>query len=371
VLSASWLSPAILGLLDTHLEAVRALYGLPGIAAAIVFRDGSRWTGAAGLADVAAGIPVRPGTPFALASISKTFTAALILQLVSEGRLALTDSATDRLAGEPGVSIDRRITIAQLLDHTSGLRDYFLNARIEAAFAANPDARWTAAQAMAFAGRPLAAPGARFYYSNTNYLLLGRIAERVIGQPLGVALRERFFGPLGLLTASYQGLDQPFLPLARGYRFTTDRPDEPPVLLAGTTGVVPFSAAVTASGGAGSVAASATDVATWARALYSGRVLGLLTTATMLADAARPTALDPQLPYGYGVQVLPIDGRPSLGHSGRYLGARAVVRDFPLDGLTIAVLTNQSRTDPTLILVDLLRVAVLAQSAVSPGSGDW
>jgi D-alanyl-D-alanine carboxypeptidase len=359
----------MLALLDARLESDRALSGIPGISATILFRDGTRWTGTAGLADAEAGIAVRPGTPFAVASISKTFTAALILQLVLEGRLALADSAASRLTGSAGITVDRRITIAQLLDHTSGLRDFFLNPKIEPALAAAPDARWTAAQAFRYAGAALAPPGTRFSYSNTNYLLLGLIAEGLGGKPLGAMLRERFFDPLGLITTSYQGLDRPFLPLARPYRFAGPALTEPPIRLPGGTDLVPFRAAVTASGGAGSVAASSSDLATWARALYGGSVLGPTMTAVMIADAARTAAVDPRLPYGFGVQVVPVDGRPSLGHSGRYLGARGVVRHFPLEGLTISVLTNQSRTDPGLVLVDLLRLALLAQGDIGPESG--
>jgi D-alanyl-D-alanine carboxypeptidase len=354
-------SPPMLAVLDAHLESVRALYGIPGVSATILFRDGTRWTGAAGLADVGAVIPVRPGTPFAIASISKTFTAALILQLVAEGRLALADSAAARLAGTAGAGIDRRITIAQLPDHPSGLRDFFLNPKIEPAFAADPDARWSAAQALSYVLPPIAQPATRFFYSNTNYLLLGLIAEKIGGRPLGTLLRERYFGPLGLVTTSFQALERPYLPLARPYRFEGPSPTEAPTLLPGGTDAVPFRAAVTASGGAGSIAASSTDIATWARALYGGTLLGPTMTAVMVADAARATAVDPRLPYGFGVSTLPIDGHESLGHSGRYLGARGVVRHFPLNGLTIAVLTNQSRTDPGLVLVDLLRLALFAQ----------
>jgi D-alanyl-D-alanine carboxypeptidase len=357
----------VLSVLDAHLDSIRQLYGLPGVSATIVFRDGTRWSGSSGFADVVAGTPARPGTPFAVASISKTFTAALILQLIEQGRLAFTDSAAARLAGVPGVAIDPRITVAQLLDHTSGLHDFFSNDKIEPAFAANPDATWSAAQALSYAGKPLAAPGVRFFYSNTNYVLLGLIAERIGRKPLGPLLRERFFEPLELRTTSYQGAERPFLPLARGYKFATGSPLDPPIPLPGSTDVVPFRAAVTASGGAGSIAASAPDVATWARALYGGKVLSPTMTATMIADAARTKAIDPRIPYGYGVNVLPIDGHPSMGHSGRYLGSRAVMRHFPLDGLTISVVTNQSRTDPALVLVDLLRLALLAQGDAAPG----
>lgn len=358
---ASWLP----FLLDARLAELRSLSGIPGLSVTILFRDGTRWTGVGGQADVAGAVPVRPGTSFAIASISKTFTAALVLALVEEGRLTLEEAAVPRLAGVSGVTIDRRITIAQLLNHTSGLRDFLLEPKIEPAFAADPDAAWAPAQSFAYVGRPLAAPGERFFYSNTNYLLLGLIAERVTGQPMAVNLRARFFEPLGLRTASYQSAEVPRLPLAHGYRFTTGLATEAPILIPSATGVVPFNAVVTAAGGAGSVAAASPDIAAWARALYVGRVLQASTVTRMLDDAARTKALDPAQPYGHGVQVVAVDGHPSFGHSGRYLGARSVVRHFPLEGLTIAVLTNQSRTDPTDILIDLLRLVLAGQPPAS------
>lgn len=352
------ISPYLLSYLDSQLEQLRIQHGIPGISATILFRDGTRWTGVGGEADFARGLPVRPGTPFSTASISKTFTSALIMALVEEGRLTLEERAAPRLVGVPGVAIDPRITIAQLLNHTGGLRDFLLEPKIEPAFAANPDAAWTPARSLSFVGKPLAPPGERFYYSNTNYLLLGLIAEKVTGVSLAANLRGRFFQPMGLRTASYQAAELPAVPLARGYRFTTGLATETPIEIPTGTAVVPFNAVVTAAGGAGSVAAASPDLAAWARALYTGGVLKLSTVTRMVDDAARTKAIDPSLPYGLGVHVLAVGGHPSLGHSGRYLGARSVVRYFPLDGLTIAVLTNQSRTDPNEILLDLLAIAL-------------
>ena len=119
---------------------------------------------------------------------------------------------------------------------------------------------------------------------------------------------------------------------------------------------MPFTSVVTASGGAGSVAATSTDAARWARLLYTGEVLGPDMTALMLDGVAGTASYAPRVPYGLGVQAFPIDGRPSVGHSGRLLGFRASVRHLPGEGTTIAVLTNQSRADPGAIVADLLSV---------------
>ena len=93
-----------------------------------------------------------------------------------------------------------------------------------------------------------------------------------------------------------------------------------------------------------------------------GKVLGPQGTALLLSGFTKTTNYVPGVAYGYGVQALSIDGHPSLGHSGRLLGFRSAVRHFPLDGLTIAVLTNQSRADPGLIVRALLAAAVPATS---------
>ena len=121
--------------------------------------------------------------------------------------------------------------------------------------------------------------------------------------------------------------------------------------------VAPFRSVVTAAAGAGSIAGTSGDLALWGRALYSGRVLGPIGTATLLSSFSKTNHYLNGAVYGYGVQALPIDGHPSFGHSGRFLGFRSAVRHFPLDGITIAVLTNQSRADPAAIVRALLKVA--------------
>ena len=113
---------------------------------------------------------------------------------------------------------------------------------------------------------------------------------------------------------------------------------------------------MTAAGGAGSLAGTSADIARWARALYGGDVLGRSGPGSCSATSRRPAATCPGVSYGFGVQALSIDGIASLGHSGRLLGFRGAVRQFPIDGLTISVLTNQSRADPGTIVRSLLRV---------------
>jgi len=343
--------------LQAELERVRRRLGIPGMSVTIVFEDGSAWTGVGGLADVAARTPVAADTAFAIASVSKTFTSALILQLVDEGRIRLGDSAASRLPALP-LKLDRRITVAMLLDHTSGLADYFLNPKIDGPLQRRPSVAWTAADALAYVRKPLSPPGKAWHYSNTNYLLLGLIAEQVTGKPYAELIRSRLLDPTGLGATWVQVGDAPRTTIAHGYRLPGTKITVKPVDLADGSGVAPFRSVVSAAGAAGSIAATSGDLAAWGRALYTGRVLGPHGTALLLSGFTTTTSYLPGVAYGYGIQSLSIDGHASLGHSGRLLGFRSAVRHFPIDGITIAVLTNQSRADPGVIVRRLLRLAL-------------
>ncbi|HSK52114.1 MAG TPA: serine hydrolase domain-containing protein [Clostridia bacterium] len=339
--------------LQSRLDRLRARYAIPGVSATIILADGTTWTGVSGLADVKRKTPVEADTAFAIASVTKTYTAALILALAEEGRLDLDARVTTIL---PGVRIAGKATVRQLLDHTSGLPDYFLHGKIDRALFGERARRWTSAEAFRYVGKPIFPAGKGWYYSNTNYRLLGLIAEEVGGRPLGEQLRERFLGPLGLDRTWDQVTDEPRGPVAHGYRVTGTRARPRFSDLADGTGVAPFSSVVTAAGGAGSLAASSPDVARWARALYRGEVLPPATVRDMIADARRTARFRPRVPYGLGVQLVPLDGRPALGHSGRLAGFRSVVRYLPDEGITIAVLTNESKQDPGVIARALLHV---------------
>jgi D-alanyl-D-alanine carboxypeptidase len=349
--------------LSAALERLRTTYGIPGISAAMTFPDGTSWIGTTGLAYVAGRRPVTARTEFAAGSISKTFTGALVMALAEEGKLSL-DAPVRRYL--PKLVINPAITVRQLLDHTSGLDDFFSHATIDKALLAHPRRVWSAADSLRYVARAYFKPGTGWHYSNTNYLVLGLVAEAVGRAPLAAQLRHRFFDPLGLVHTVYQRVEKPHGPIAHGYRFSGAAPELKGVDVSDGTTVIPFTSVVTASGGAGSIATTASDLVRWARALYGGAVLRPESLASMVDDAALTTALESTVPYGLGVQVVTIDGRPALGHSGRLLGFRAVMRWLPQKGIAVAVMTNQSRTDPNLLVRDLLR-SVLGAPPPCPG----
>ena len=141
--------------------------------------------------------PPRADTHFRIASMTKTMTAAAIVQLAQEGKLRFDDPVSKYVQGVPNGD---NITIGQLLKMRSGLYNYTDAPELAESLDRNPTKVWTSEElrAIAFKHPPLFAPGARFEYCNTNYLLLGLVAEKIAGEPLASIFQNRFFGPLGM-----------------------------------------------------------------------------------------------------------------------------------------------------------------------------
>jgi D-alanyl-D-alanine carboxypeptidase len=343
-------------LLRAKLDQLRKQFSIPGVSVAILWDDGRSWLGASGMADVVGKVPVTPDSGFALASISKTFTAAIVLQLVGERRLTLDESVAARL---PAYRLDRRITVRMLLDHTSGLPDFFLNRTIDKALQGAPDVAWTPARVWAYVAKKRPIPGSVWLYSNTNYLLLGELVKAVTGRPLATEIRGRLLDPLGLTATWYQAVEKPKAKVTFGYRLVAKSGGGArPVRVAPASNVMPFRSVVTAAGGAGSIAATALDAARWMQAFAGGRVLSPAMQQAMLEDVQVATALHAKIPYGLGIEVTTLAGRLALGHSGRYLGFRNAVRYLPAEGVTIAVLTNQNTADPAKLASALLGIVL-------------
>lgn len=165
------------------------------------------WRGTSGTAELGTTTAVPAGGRFRAGSITKTFVATVVLQLVAEGQLRLDDPVDTWL---PGVVDDHRITVRHLLNHTSGLYDYLRTLPMPPSqeFYANRWRTWTATELIqrALANPPTSdTPGSTFSYSNTNYLLLSQIIEKVTGRPYGREIERRIVGPLGLRDTAVPG----------------------------------------------------------------------------------------------------------------------------------------------------------------------
>ncbi len=333
---APWLQNAV--------DSERVAWKVPGVSAAVILGDGSHWAGVSGRSFVAPDQSVASDTGFVVGSITKTFIASLILELRDDGVLALDDPLANWLPDYPNAA---NITIRQLLSHTSGVFDYFNHTDYPGAVYGNPGKSWTPTEILTrFAHAPYFAPGTGYHYSNTNYILLGLIAEAAGGAPVGQQLRTRFWKPLGLDDTHIQSEGPPPASAARGYWWSDgrfiDKGDQ--------SGYRPTRSAATVAWSVGDVVASATDIADWANSLYGGEVLSPASLAEMTDWQANPGDGH----YGLGVRVQEYGGRQMLGHTGSIRGYTSVVWYVPSEDATFVVLTNRGRSDAFEAIVNRL-----------------
>jgi D-alanyl-D-alanine carboxypeptidase len=265
--------------------------GAPGALA--VVRTPTRIDRAAsGVASIKPRSRLRSTDRYRIASVTKTFVATVVLQLAAEGRLALTDSVERWLPGL--VPNGKSITLHQLLNHTSGIFDYDEDAKWVAARFANPGREWAPRKLVAIATShpPHFSPGNGWSYSNTNYVLLGLVVEKITRHSLGRELQARLFGPLALRATSYPAgarlggryahgylVGKPPLPVPRGS------------LLDVSTLLSP------SAWGAGQIVSSASDVTAFFAALLKGRLLPPALLKAMKAPVAGyPTRWDSSSP---------------------------------------------------------------------------
>jgi D-alanyl-D-alanine carboxypeptidase len=327
---------------------------VPGVVAALRMPDGTVWYGASGKAILRPGAEkATPDTPWVIGSITKTFVAALAFQLQEEGRLSLDDPISTWLPDYPNGS---NITLRMLLNHTSGIADYFWHPEYADLVFGRPTHHWTVDEILALAAerKPVFAPGAKQEYSNTNYILVGRILEIVGGEPLAQQLRTRFFDPLGLTSVVFQG-DEPVPEgAAKGYW-----KDGSWVDWSDGTPLRPMTSAATVVWAAGAILASARDLLRWEQALYDGELLS--------ADSLRQLLTFGPAGYGPGTRYQRLAGYDGYGHGGSLRGFQAGMYRMPEVPVDVIVMTNRGDVtmDPTLLASDLVKAAVGRR----PGTG--
>jgi D-alanyl-D-alanine carboxypeptidase len=322
---------------------------IPGAVVLIDKGGQGRWLQTFGTARVGADAPLRPTDYFRVGSNTKTMTATIILQLVQERRLALDDPVAHYY---PGVPNGDSITIGDLLDMRSGLPNY----TYDPAFVQQPQKAWTPQDllALSFAKPVDFAPGAEFEYSNTNYIVLGLILEKITGMSAPEAFRQRIFEPLGLTHTSLPGLSDNTIPGPHpsGYMFLTDdatldtihlTPDQQAAAFGGTLKPDDVTDWNPSPGWtAGSAISTADDMAVYTKKLVTGGLLDEKTQQLRL-DSINP--VDPTKPNGsgYGLGLARI--APNLiGHDGQIPGYTTLAVYDPHIDLLVVILTNLYET---------------------------
>lgn len=297
--------------------------------------------------------PPQTETHFRIASITKTMTSALILLLAQDGKLGLDDPISKYVRNVPNGD---SLTLADLLTMRSGLYCYTSAPELSAQLDADPARAWTPAQvlAIAFAHPPTARPATGYEYCNTNYALLGLVAEKTGGTTLAEQFTRRLFGPFGMHDTTLPAADDTSLPdpYSHGYMYgktlyaLVDQPYPPDLAAAARDGTLqPLDythqnpSYATAAGGAIS---TADDLAIWIRALGTGSVFDD-DFAQRWRASVRPE--DPDHPdgqhYGYGISFQRFGPRSAMFyHGGELPGFNSFIGYDPDNDVTLVIWTN-------------------------------
>jgi serine beta-lactamase-like protein LACTB, mitochondrial len=328
--------------IEAAIQAFMERYEVPGLSAAVVVGRELRWSAAFGVADVENGVPVRTGSMFRLASVSKPITATAVMQLVEKGKVDLNaplQAVLPDFPAKPGT-----LTVRHLLSHQSGIRnwtpDEFRNAR-----------RFTSVDEAVhvFADDPLAfVPGSKTLYSSFGYTVLGSVIERASGVPYAEYLRVNVFEPAGLENARVDEVEALVPNRVHGYVRTSD-------------GVLRNSALSDVSNRApgGGLCATAEDVARFASAVLKGT---LLKPASVEAMFRMQRTRDGQLTgYGLGWLLRTTNNRREVYHHGGQPRVSTILLLLPDQGVAVVLLCNLENVSDPLTLAAREIAAIAAR----------
>jgi D-alanyl-D-alanine carboxypeptidase len=290
--------------------------GFPSVSVVVTRGGRTLLERAWGVADITTGRKAEPSTVYNIGSMAKQFTAALVLKLAERGKLSLTDPVSRHVKGLPATWSP--ITIEQLLNHTSGLtRDYVVGGR------ATENLPGDSLIAIAARDTLESKPGTVHAYSNTGYMLLGNLVEKMYGKPYGAVLREEIARPLGLTSLAW--CEDTKDRAATGYIRTSDGKVLP-------RGEEHTSRALGAAG----ICSTAGDIAKWNHALHGGRVVSAASYAAMTTP--RGAAMGK---YGFG--LAPRNSywaSPAIVHDGQSTGFSSHNGWYPAESLSVTLLYN-------------------------------
>ena len=284
----------------------------------------------AGLASIELGVPIGPETTFRIASVSKQFTCAAILLLAAEGKLSAEDDVRVHIPALP--DLGHRITLAHLMHNSSGIRDMLEIMRVGGVDLGQPCRPEDLLDGVCRQRALNFSPGSRYLYSNSNFMLLGRIVEQVSGESLRAFLDRRIFAPLGMNATRHVERATEVVPgLATGYF---------PAPSGGWTRAqhnFPLH-------GEGGLVSSVIDLALWHTNFSSARVGG-----TALADAVgtlTPFTNGQLNTYARGLRIKPHRGARTVGHDGLWPGFKTSFVRIPDHDAAVICISNDAASDP-------------------------
>jgi len=328
----------------------------PGCAVGIFQNSAITYSKGYGSANLEYGVPITPATPFISGSVAKQFTAAAIALLVEQGRISLDDDVRKYIPELP--SYGAKITIDQLVHHTSGLRDFWALVQVAGM---RFDDGYTVGDVIRLAARQKHLnfpPGTEYDYSNTGYIALGLIVQRVTGKSLRDFTAEQIFGPLGMTSTHFRddhtmlepGRASAYSPLPEGgYRINVWNND-----------IV----------GQGGLILTVNDLLKWDENFYTGKVGGPGFLKRQLQQGK--LANGKTLSYAFGLTVEEYRGLPLVEHGGASGGYRTIISRFPTAHTSVVALCNTTEANTTVLshqVADIVlesKLSAPAQRATRP-----
>ncbi|MFF9163858.1 serine hydrolase domain-containing protein [Streptomyces longwoodensis] len=322
------LTPAVQRQLDDAVQRVMEEAGVPGVSVGVWTPDKGEYVKSFGVADKNTGRPMTPDLYLRIGSETKTFTVTALLQLVDQGKVGLDDTIGKYVEGVPNGD---KITLRQLAGMRSGLFNYSQDEAFDKALTSDPRRHFSPQELLdyAFKHPVLFAPGEKFYYSNTNLILLGLVVEKMSGQQLGGYIHDHILEPAGLDHTSFPaGAEFPD-PHAQGYTNQT------------ATGQVEDTADWNPSWAwaAGAMISQLQDLRVWARTVATGQLPDgdrMISAATQKQRLTTPPTSIPGAGYGLGI----FDVQGWIGHNGSLPGYESLTVYLPSAQATLVVMLN-------------------------------
>lgn len=305
---------------------------IPGMAIVVVQHGAVVTNAAYGVKNLKAQTPVDVHTRFEIGSITKQFTAAAILQLREAGKLSLDDPLGTYV---PQYAAAKAVTLRQLLWQVSGIPNYTDTKAFKALIAVKNGTltiskRGTFEEILSMIqNEPLDfAPGTKWQYSNSNYVLLGRVVEIASGMPWEAYVRKHIFEPAGMTESSFMSDEPGIGDMATGYATYQGKR-------------YPTSSFYGWAGAAGAIVSTASDLAKWDAALFGGKLLDSDDLGTMTAAGPLPVGAESGARYGFGWMIDTHDGQSRIWHNGGTLGFSSTNQVYSALGQDVIVLTNR------------------------------
>lgn len=320
------------------------LLKVPGLQAFVRTPDGKTWSSTSGTIDLARKKHMQRDDVIRVGSMTKTFTAVIVMKLIEEGRLSLDDPIAKWFPDFPNAEV---ITVRHLLNHTSGIPEIIPKVLMKSII---PSTYWKPEELVNIIAQDESSfrPRGIFEYSNSNYILLGLITEKLSGEPFTQQLHEQIIDPLNLKNTFFIPYEQAPVNLVPG--FDRDLSSFPGMLDIGTDNTSWATAAFTS----GALASTADDLGVFFERLFAGALLSRSTMSDMTTfiSASNP-GFSEQNGYGLGLMRLEVDGQELVGHVGQFMGSTAIAMYSSNKNYLIVVTCNLSNPNLVKVLNDL------------------